>query len=374
MFLRDLFVSSTDHSTRCLALALVFWFSVTAGIKPSLAETPVSAVEDGGGGAVAMPAACTGYWMVSTNGLPQSFDGETLRFCPRVTRVPRGCRPRTASFPELCRSLIPGVPVCIYVHGSFVGPREVQSQSRQTNHWLRSASRGEPMQMINFAWPSSRPILIPTIKLDVNLLGRRAARNGWYLAELICCIPSDCPVCLIGHSHGSRVVASALHLIGGGAVQGVTHRRARATGRLIRTVFAASAIRHDWLNPDERYGRALCAASCVLNLRNTHDHALMLYPLRHPFSGHSLGTTGFTRRDRKSLRGWSPKVQDHDVTQLIGFGHMWPRYVQQQRLAWLIRNFVYFPDVQQGRRVSAVAPTGLERHEDYQLESVDQPG
>jgi hypothetical protein len=213
------------------------------------------------------------------------------------------------------------------------------------------------MQMIHFLWPSWRPILVPTVKLDTNLLGRRAARNGWYLAELIRHIPRACPVCLIGHSHGARVVASALHLMGGGVVQGVSHPHARANGRLIRTVFAASAVRHDWLNPGERYGRALCTASAVINLRNRHDAALLLYPLRHLFSGHSLGTTGFTQRDRSEMRGWSSKAREYDVTPLVGHRHMWPRYLEHKQLATLIRNYVFFPDVQQSGLISSAQPS-----------------
>lgn len=220
----------------------------------------------------------------------------------------------------------------------------VASQASATYRWLQTASCGDPVQVIHFTWPSSRPILVATVSCDVNLLGRRAARNGWYLAELLRHLPPESPVCLIGHSHGTRVVASALHLMGGGRVQGVAHRWARPNGRRIRTVFAAAAIRHDWLNPGERYGRALCSTECLINLKNRHDAALALYPLRHPFSGHSLGSRGFSSRDRSELRGWSHKVQDYDVTRYIGHYHMWPQYLRYSSLAWLIRNYVYYPE------------------------------
>ncbi|MCH2201895.1 MAG: hypothetical protein MK102_07985 [Fuerstiella sp.] len=257
----------------------------------------------------------------------------------------------------MCQSLLPNVPVCIYVHGSFVTSSETEHQAAKTHRWLRSVSRGQSLQIINFMWPSSRPIVIPTVNLDVNLLGRRAARNGWYLAELIRHIPRECPVCLIGHSHGCRAIASALHLMGGGSVQGVTHPSARFKGRPIRTVFAASAMRHDWLNPGERYGNALCATGCLINLKNRHDPALLLYPLRHAFAGHALGSTGFTNGDKRDLQVWSRKVQDYDVEQLIGVGHMWPRFLQHQRLAWLIRNFVYFPEVRSNGRTASCDQT-----------------
>ena len=126
-------------------------------------------------------------------------------------------------------------------------------------------------------------------------------------------------------------------------MQGITHLAAGSDMRPIRTVFAAAAIRHDWLNPGERYGRALCSTDCLINLENRYDPALFIYPLSNLFAGRSLGSIGFTDGDRRDLGNWSRKVQDYDVSEFIGVGHLWPRFLQDQRLAWLIRNFVYFP-------------------------------
>lgn len=332
------------------------WLSATVGF----AGTTTIAADPGfphtTASAPAMPVADTGYWTVSTYESSQSFDRDRPRFLPRVTRARSGGLGQRVCFAELCRSLVPGVPICIYVHGSFVSPEEIGRQAEMTNRWLRSASCGQPLQVIDFVWPSYRPIIVPTVKLDVILLGRRAARNGWYLAELIRYLPPECPICLIGHSHGTRVIASALHLMGGGEVQGVAHPHARPHGRLIRAVFAASAVSHDWLNPGERYGRAPCAVSSLINLKNRHDAALLLYPLRRPFSGLSLGTVGFTRRDRDLIGRRSSKLLDCDVTELVKCGHLWPRYLRHRSLAWLIRNYVYFPDVRQSHLVSSTEP------------------
>ena len=293
---------------------------------------------------VALPAYETGYWIVSTHASPQSFSHECPVFRPCVLRTDCGHGTFRASFADMYRSLTPGVPVCINVHGSFVTWQDVYHQSQLTWKWLRYASCGQPAQLINLTWPSDCPIISPTVNCDVTLLGRRAARNGWYLAELIRYIPPECPICLIGHSHGARLIASALHLMGGGSVQGVCHPASRPHGRRIRTVFAAAAIRHDSLNPGKRYGRAFCTTECLINLRNSRDIVLTLYPLRHPFAGRALGTTGFTRRDHRDLRGWSRRVYDYDVARWLGHRHMWPGYIRWPNLAILIRNYVYFPD------------------------------
>lgn len=292
---------------------------------------------------IAPSMADSGFWFVSTHRSPQSFSHTCPRFCPGVLRYEQCAGYRQSNMAELCAGLEPGVPVCIMVHGSFVDRASACRESACTWQWLRRGSMGRRMQMIYLTWPSSSP-LGPMLQLEVNKLGRRAARNGYYLAELTQHIPPECPICLIGHSHGTRVIASALHLLAGGAVQGVCHPFARAAGRQIRTVFAASAIDHDWLIPSHRYGRALCSTQCLLNLKNARDPALKFYAFRLPLiAKHPLGLTGLTFRDRRQLGAWGRKFVDYDVTAAIGAGHLWPYYFNRPSLACVIHNYVYFP-------------------------------
>lgn len=290
-------------------------------------------------------SADTGFWFVSTHHSPQTFDYSCPKFCPGVLRYEQCQNFRQANLQEMIASLEPGVPVCIMIHGSFVDTASSCRESTYTWKWLKSAGNQHRMQMINFHWPSYRD-LTPLVAIDTNQLGRRAARNGYYLAELIQYLPPECPVCLIGHSHGTRVISSSLHLLAGGAIQGIQHPSARVNGRLIRTVFTGSAIDHHWLNPGKRYDRALCSTQCLLNMTNRHDPALAVYPFRMPLLVRpALGMTGLTRFDRHRMGPQSRKVLDFDVTSVIGASHLWPYYFQQPRLAMAMRNYVYFPDV-----------------------------
>ena len=335
------------------AVMLVLITAAASALSAVPVEPVPDPLPDSNGGRSELTGGSTGqcgseqgpaFWIVSTECSRQSFDRSCPVFRPQVTFVRRCGHRRGIPFRQMLQSLRPDIPICIKVHGSFVSREGIIDEGHITYRWLCSAACGAKMQLIHFTWPSSRPWLTPTIQCDVNILGRRAARNGWYLAELIRHLPPGTPVCLIGHSHGCRLISSALHLMGGGRVQGHAHPGARRNGRPIRVVFAAAAMRHDWLNPEERYGRALCVAECLMNFRNRRDCALRLYPLRHPFSGHSLATSGFTTRDRRRLKSWSRKVAQYDVTPLIGHGHMWPNYVAHRRLAHLIRSYVYFTD------------------------------
>ncbi len=329
---------------RCLSFAIVLMtIALSSASEASTRESTSTVVKPVAMDSASVPSAqgTTKSWLVSTRPSEQTFGQGCPAFCPRVHRIDHCGSLHTTGLAQLARSITPGVPVCIKVHGSFVSLDDVIQEAPLLHRWLQFASGGQPFHQIDFSWPSSYPLL-PTIKCDSTYLGRRAARNGWYLAEFIRYIPPECPICLVGHSHGCRVISSALHLMAGGSVQGKEHPSSRATGRRIRVIFTAAAIKHDWLNPDERYERALCSAQCILNLRDRHDPALLVYPLRHPFSGRSLAITGFTEGDREELQSWSSKVVDYDVTHLIGYRHGWPRYLDHLQLAWSIRSYLFF--------------------------------
>lgn len=284
-----------------------------------------------------------GFWIVSAHQSPQSFDNAWPRFCPTVTRYDDGIGYRRGEMGELCQSLQPGIPVCIAVHGAFVDWPSICQESICIWRWLQQACPNQPFQFIYFTWPSDR-VMSPLIQIDVGILGRRASRNGFYLAELIQHVPAECPISLVAHSLGTRVVASGLHLMGGGQVEELSYRHAGFQGRRIRTVFLASAIDHDWLNPGERFGRALCTTECLLNLKNCHDAYLKIYPLRRPFSSRALGQTGFTSSDRRDLGAWNSKVHDMDVSAAVGHAHFWPYYFRHPGLSQSFGNYIFFPD------------------------------
>lgn len=283
----------------------------------------------------------SGYWVVATHQSPQSFDDQRPVFRPVVLRFDEGPGYRHSSFAEFCQSLQPGIPVCVATHGAFVDWPSVCGESRCVWKWLQKGCPGHPLQLVYFAWPSDQKTT-GLLRIDFGVISRRASRNGFYLADLIRHIPQDCPVSLVGHSLGTRVIASALHLMGGGAVEDRTLACASCTGRRIRVVFAASAIDHDWLNPGERFGNALCCTECLLNLRNRRDAALCVYPLRRPFSSRALGHSGFTRSDLSRLHGCQAKLTDLDVSAMIGARHLWPEYFCRPELAVRIRSHVFF--------------------------------
>jgi hypothetical protein len=234
----------------------------------------------------------------------------------------------------------PDFPVCIVIHGSWTGFEALRQGSLDMYRWIRNAAPNRKLQVLFYTWPSEGPItLLPSI--DIVILGRRSTFYGIFLTQLMAQIPGTSPIGLFGHSHGARTIASALHLQGGGMVQGHRLQYPDQSGRKIRAVFAAAAIDHHWLNPGERYGRALYRAEYVLNLRNRKDLILGFYPLRKPFSHRALARAGFTRSDRRRMGCWNHKIAELDVTYLVGRHHMWEHYYSCPEIAQAIVPYLF---------------------------------
>ncbi len=259
-------------------------------------------------------------------------------------RTPDGQLSQT-NLATLQSQLIPGIPVLMCVHGSFVTWEDECLESHAAYQWVRHACPELPIQVIFFTWPSHGMItgLLPT---DVAIRGKQAEFNGFHVARLLNCVPESCPVSFIGHSLGCRVILSTLHLAGGGEVQGYAFPGAMTAHRY-RAVFAAAAVDHHWMNPHDRYGCALPRAECIVNLRNRKDFALAFYPLHRPFAGRALARSGLTRRDTRKLGPLSDKLINVDVTEIEGHNHLWPGYFQSPEIAAAIAPVIYYPETNQ---------------------------
>lgn len=290
------------------------------------------------------------HWIISVRHCQQSSHGTAHDCTFDYVRSDWNGRATQSTDAEFQAWLKPGVPVCIMVHGSFVTSDTVTDDSMNTFRWLRRAAPDLPLQVVFLTWPSEGLLTInPAMAassavpgLDVAILGRRAEFNGIRLVKLIQSISTKSPISLIGHSHGARIVASGLDLLGGGTLRGV--KLCDGPSHRIRTVLAAAAIDHDWFCPGQRYDKALNATECLLNIRVRKDWALLIYPLRRPFSTLALGACGFTQRDFGRLNADASHVANYDLSELIGWGHIWPEFYAHPSLATELVPWVYFVD------------------------------
>jgi hypothetical protein len=297
-------------------------------------------------------ATCPRYWIVSSRNAPQGYNDDCGGGLEFFERRPDGALCRTSAA-GMTSQFLPGVPVCVFVHGSFVSWEDHRVESHQTYLWIRRACPDRPLHVVFFTWPSDR-ITTLLVGCEVLYRGRQAEYNAFHVACLLARIPDGHPVCLVGHSYGARIALAAIHLGAGGSLEGYKFPGHVGCKRL-RAVLAAAALDHHWLNDCQRYDRALCRAECVLNLRNKHDLALKTYNVLRPCARRALGSSGVTWLDRRA-QTCTATIRDLDVSWLIGCGHYWPNYFECQQLAGMIASWVYFPESNPGYGWSAKAP------------------
>lgn len=245
-----------------------------------------------------------------------------------------------SSLDELATSLEPGVPVCLLIHGAFVSyesaVRDYPALYRQVVH----AGGHRPVHFIAVHWPAEFNLLpCPCVKL--NQLERRADAIGMCVARFLAMLPAENPVCLLGHSLGTRITAQALQAL---AYQMVPDPISAATGcrRRIRAVFTAATIDHHWLNPGERFDGAIGRVECMLNFTNLLDPALKAYPLNDPLLHHPLGQNGLICFDRWKLGDQAEKVRQRDVSVAVHCGHFVESYYAQPSVINRLIPYVYF--------------------------------
>lgn len=316
------------HRSLIVGLLLCAWFSPGQVSGQEAVPTPPRS------------AAGSRLWVVSTR------DGREVEggLAPAEFRVWSGASRglgRECRIQDLVSGLAPQAPLVVMVHGSFVEWKSVVRDAFPTFCWLQGSSPMTPLNVVVFSWPSDNT---PQMNLaaDVNFLGRRAGLQGVYLADLLSRIPPEHPVCLIGHSHGGRVVAAALHVLGGGQVEGWRFAGGQFQGHRIRAVLAAAAIDRHWLNPGELYDRTPGRVEKLINLVNQEDLPLVIYPLRSPALSQAVALTGFRPEDHRAIGPAASRLFDIDVTDLIQTRHTWANYYRQPEIAALIRPHVFF--------------------------------
>jgi len=296
------------------------------------------------------------YWVVSSRHCCQQFSSCSACNCPfNYHRYLHSGRIEQSTKNHFLKSIDPDVPVCFMAHGSFVDWEGVKYDSLQTARWIRRAAPNRRIQIVFYTWPSNSTVF-PIPQFTIDMLGNRAEHNGYLLARLVCSLPNNRRISFLGHSHGARLITAALHLLGGGNVNGLSFPCSNKNTQRYRVVLAAAAIDHHWLNPGERYGCTLSRTEALLTFRNRKDFILGFYPLRRPFSSRALDRTGFTAKDYYKLGNLADKTCVLDVDHLVGSRHMWPNYYSHDSIASAMVPYLYYDEAKQKMSVLTPAP------------------
>jgi len=149
-------------------------------------------------------------------------------------------------------------------------------------------------------------------------------------------------VTLTGFSYGGRIVASGLHLLGGGILAGHTVENASPTvahPHNIRAVLLAPAMDCDWLLPGRRLGNSLSMADKFLLVYNSLDSALKRYRWVSPARSQALGFTGLSSRSR--LGQYRERFQQINVANIMRRTHDWYLYQRSSRILSRIADYTF---------------------------------
>jgi hypothetical protein len=242
-----------------------------------------------------------------------------------------------------------GRPVFIQVQGSLTTPDIALGGLLWSRAWLDENGALPPdAVVIAFDWPSQR--VYRNDVLDINEKGRRAYIAGFHLARFVQGFPPGSRICILGQSYGGRVVPSALHLLGGGCLNSQDHdpyvRLASLRPDLrIRAIILEAASDHFWLDPEQRFDRALHACEGLLNIYNRRDEALALYPfLVRSSHTRAIGRIGLKQDDLDRLGPLAAKYEEHDSHDLLGVEHTLLDAVANRQISRWMAPYLWAPD------------------------------
>jgi hypothetical protein len=209
----------------------------------------------------------------------------------------------------------------VYVHGNRIDASRVFSRGHAAYRALvRNGDPAESVRFVVWSWPSDQ---ICGPRRDILAKAARADSESYYLASILNQMPEGSDVGLLGFSFGSRIISGALHMIGGGSLNG---RRlipvAEPAHLRLRAVLMAAAMDNDWWLPYGRHHQAPIIAEQLLVQFNPCDPALKLYPRidrRRPQALGYRGIAGLGSLD-------SQRIQQQNVQCLLGRTHDVSRY------------------------------------------------
>jgi hypothetical protein len=316
---------------RSSAVRLLIMIGVACySVSRTSADTSLHAVAP----CASFPRPCDQIWLVSTRAFPCGDPRAHVQAMSYEQYV--GARWQASNLAALQASSDPGVATIIHVHGNRYDLHLARQEGFQTYRKLVSClSCDQPVRFIIFVWPSDR---IGKQLEDVRLKLARTIPNAYYLAWLLDQLGTASPTSLLGHSYGARIITGALHLLGGGTLNGwQLTERAHAQRAQYRAVLVAAAVDSHWLMPGHRHGNAMSQISHLTLIYNSCDRVLERYRFVYwrRSGAQALGYIGFVGRSR--LGADAAKITQIDACCYVGKYHSWEHYLPMSSLMARIR-------------------------------------
>lgn len=258
-------------------------------------------------------------WLVSTRHLGSiGCDGEAGPDVLVYRCDSRGCWV-AADLDAFYGSDDPKAITCFYVHAARVDHAEVVPRSLAVYRALVAGENPDvPIRLVIWSWPADktrRPLQ------DFRRLAVRADSEACRLARFLSGVNPDVKVSLVGFSMGPRIITGALHLLGGGELEGFKLADGALGRRVrVRAVLWAPALHSDWLWPGHYHGMAMSQVDHMLVLYNSCDPVLARYAALDPCSSpEALGYVGLPCPER--LGEARARIEAEDLRGVVGKAH-----------------------------------------------------
>jgi hypothetical protein len=227
----------------------------------------------------------------------------------------------------------------MYIHGNQIDSSLALRDGLNTYFQLAGRYDEEvPVRFVIWSWPSDKvrgPIRDGRSKAD------RSDTDAYYLARFLAPLKAESRVGLVGYSFGARIIAGAMHLVGGGHMCGLT---APPSDARFRIAFWAAAEHDDWLLPNRTHGNALPLAEHWLITRNCCDPALARYGwIDRGCDPVAVGYSGLVGRNLLTAEQ-NARIEEINVSHMVGKTHDNEAYLCSESIMVHTRRVVLWHD------------------------------
>jgi len=281
-------------------------------------------------------SAATTLWLVSTRALPRpGGDGPAPEFAPEVHQYHYGQGWVRSSVQALANTS--AAVTTIFVHGNDTNA----DMALRGGIGLYSQLVGNPTEpapptrFVIWSWPNHATTL--RVRKTTQASASRLGIEGYFLADFLRLVAAQSPTSVVGYSSGSSVVGGALHVLGGGSLEGrFLLSPALPETSQIHAVMLGAAMPNNWLLPGMPYDRAWTQVARLVVTVNPDDAVLHWYPLLWGHNGPiALGSTGVS--DVGRLGAWQSKLVQTDLRSAMHRNHGWKYYSSSPVVAQLLR-------------------------------------
>jgi hypothetical protein len=192
------------------------------------------------------------------------------------------------------------MPTLFYIHGNSLKHKGAMKGFWSVYEKLRCCPGQK--RLVCWSWPAERVYKMEGLRFremvrkNLRIKYVYAEYQGYYLGKLVSQMSLSQRVTLSGHSYGAITSSVALHLMGGGCVNGLRLEGGAPVERAnLRAVMISGAFDCDMLYPGHRYGQAFVAAEKIMSTFNCHDRTLRKWPKSGSTRGcQALGFSGMS--------------------------------------------------------------------------------